>query len=104
MERFRGRLSDGDRVVFSDISGCFDGGRANPDGCTGLFEVHQGGVLGDHLPTDHPYRLDLEDGRTASIRVTKIRASNSAGIATLEFRLDGPWMSEAAERPIGRPL
>jgi hypothetical protein len=86
MEHFHGRLRDGDRVIFEQVAGYleFHGGWTT---ASGSFEVHQGGILGGSLPTDRPLRLDLEDGRTGSIRLTKVHSSNSAGIARMEFRL-----------------
>jgi hypothetical protein len=98
MERFHGRLRDGDRVIFEQVAGYleFQGGWTT---ASGSFEVHQGGILGGNLPTDRPLRLDLEDGRTGSIHLTKVHSSNSAGIARMEFRL----ASDLAASPNGIP-
>jgi len=84
MERFHGRLRDGDRVIFEQVAGYFESGETS-----GSFEVHQGGILTRDLPTNHPYLLDLDDKRTGTIHLTKVHASNSAGIAHMDFRLDG---------------
>jgi hypothetical protein len=99
MQRFHGCLRDGDQVIFEQVAGYLEdhGGGASADG---NFDVHQGGILGGSLPTDRPLCLDLEDGRTGSIRLTKVHASNSAGIARMEFRLDGGL----AQRPDGIPV
>ena len=88
MERFHGRLRDGDRVIFEQVAGHLE----TPEGWTttiGRFEVHEGGLLANDLPTDHPYSLDLDDGRTGPIRLRKDHASTSAGIARMVFRLTG---------------
>ena len=39
--------------------------------------------------------MDLEDGGTGPIGLTKIHASNSAGIARMEFRLAGELATSA---------
>ena len=95
MERFHGRLRDGDRVIFEPVAGYFESREAGP--ASGSFEVHQGGILSRDLPTDRPYHLDLDDGRSGPIRLTKVHASNSAGISYMEFRLIG----ELVAGPVG---
>jgi hypothetical protein len=96
MQCFHGQLRDEERVLFSRVSGYFEseGGKDS-----GLLEIHQGGILGDDLTADRPYHLDLEDGRTGEIRPMKVYASNSAGIARVEFRLVGD-LAESAARPV----
>jgi hypothetical protein len=98
MQHFCGRLRDGDRVIYERVTGHLDSEEGRGSWWhSGRFEVHQGGILGGHLATDRPYRLDLEDGRTGTIRLTKVHSSNSAGIATMEFRLDGELAAKAVE-------
>jgi len=88
MQHIRGRLKDGDRVLFDGVTGYLeDQGGPSPAG--GRLEIHQGGLLANHLPGDRPYRLELDDGRAATIDLTKVHASNSAGIAYVDFRLAG---------------
>ena len=82
MERFQGRLRDGDRIIFERVTGYLEVREGRGRGtASGSFEVHQGGILGGDLPTDRPCHLDLDDGRSGTIRPTKVRSSNSAGIA-----------------------
>jgi len=88
VEHFRCRLRDGDRIVFEGISGYLESGRERPGGRRRL-EVHQGGVLSLDLPTARPYRLEREDGVLWEGCLTTVHASNSAGIALLEFRVVG---------------
>ena len=95
MQQFRGRLRDGDRIIFEQVTSYLEnvGGPAKD---SGRLEVHKGGILGSHLPGDRPYRLELEDGRAGTIDLTKVHASNSSGIAYVEFRLLDEWMAGAA--------
>jgi hypothetical protein len=99
MVRFHGRLRDGDRVIFEQVAGYleFQGGWTT---ASGSFEVHQGGILGGDLPTDRPYGLDLDDGRTGSICLTKVHSSNSAGIARMEFRLASDLAANPDQLPV----
>ena len=88
MQHFRGRLREGDRTLFEGVTGYLEElGGPGPAG--GRLEIHQGGLLANHLPDDHPYRLELEDGRAATIALTGVHASNSSGIAFVGFRLLG---------------
>jgi hypothetical protein len=89
MERFSGRLRDGDRVVFDDLTAIIE--TEGGSGAVGRFEVHQGGILTSHMTTDRPYLLELEDGRSGVIRLTELHASDSAGVAFMHFRLEGRW-------------
>ena len=95
MQQFRGRLKDGDRIIFDGLGGYLEdqGGAAT---ASGRLEVHQGGLLAGHLPDDRPYRLELEDGRVGTIDLTKVHASNSSGIAYVDFRLVGELTAAAA--------
>ena len=95
MQQFRGRLRDGDRTIFDGVAGYLEdqGGAAT---ASGRLEVHRGGLLANHLPDDRPYRLELEDGRAGTIELTKVHASNSSGIAYVEFRLVGELTAGAA--------
>jgi len=88
MERFQGRLRDGDLTIFARVTGYVESqeGRSTASGC---FEIHEGGILGDGLPGGRTYRLELDDGRGWLIRPTKVHASDSAGIARVEFGLAG---------------
>ena len=85
MERFHGRLLDGDRVLFDRVSGYLEREARGVGGAwSGRLEVHEGGVLGP--ASGRPCRLVLEDGRAGEVAITQVHASNSAGIALLEFR------------------
>ena len=95
MHHFRGRLRDGDRIIFDQLTGYLEN-EGGPATDSGRLEVHEGGILGSHLPGDRPYRLELEDGRAGTIDLTKVHASNSSGIAFLEFRLVDELMAGAA--------
>ena len=95
MQSFRGRLRDGDRIIFEQVSGYLETA-GGPVTDFGRLEVHEGGILGCHLPYDRPYRLELEDGRAGTIDLTMVHASNSSGIAYVEFRLLDEWMAGAA--------
>src|SRR4051812_24878558 len=86
MERFQGRLRGGDGTIFEQVTGYVESQEGRSP-ASGSFEIHEGGILGDSLPSDRPYRLELNDGRGWLIRPTKVHASNSAGIARVEFRL-----------------
>ena len=94
MQQFRGRLKDGDRIIFDGVPGHLED-QWGPVTASGRLEVHQGGLLASHLPDDRPYRLELEDGRAGTIALTKVHASNSEGIAYVEFRLVGELMAGA---------
>ena len=90
MEHFAGQFWDADHVVFERVTGTLDREVGESvAGATGCFDVHQGGILGGGaiLATDREYRLILDDGRTWPVRLTKVRSSNSAGIARIEFRI-----------------
>ena len=100
MERFHGRLRDGGRIIFGRLAGYAETIEA---GGTGLFEVCEGGLLGNALATDRPYHLDLEDGRLGEVRVTKVHASDSAGFARFEFLLVDGLSGRAASRQ-GSPV
>jgi hypothetical protein len=94
MQHLSGRLKDGDRILFDGLTGYLeDQGGPSPAG--GRSEIHQGGLLANHLPADHPYRLELEDGRAGTIEPTTVHATNSAGIAYLEYRPVGELGAEA---------
>ena len=95
MQHFRGRLRDGDRIIFEQLTGYLEN-EGGPAKTSGRLEVHQGGLLASHLPGDHPYRLELEDGRAGTIDLTKVHASDSSGIAYVEFRLAGELVAGAA--------
>jgi len=103
MERFAGQLWDADHVVFERVTGILDPeAEGHPAGASGCFEVHQGGILGGgaSLATDREYRLILEDGKMWQIRLTKVGASNSAGIARIEFYIDvGPGTDTGVPEP-----
>lgn len=103
MDRVSGRLREGDRIVFGEVTAILvaGGGRVEPS-VTGRLEVHQGGLLAGHVETDRTYVLDLMDGRSGAIRLTHVNASNSAGIAFMQFRLEGPLGAEFA-RPYSGP-
>lgn len=89
MERFQARLCDGKDVLFDRVDGTLVPGGSGPWMASGRFDIRRGGLLGNALATDRPYRLVLEDGRGMRIHVTKLHASNSAGSAVVEFR--GMW-------------
>src|SRR5690242_16766272 len=93
MEHFTGRLNDGRGVVFERVVGTLADAASRSGRRCGQLEVHQGGVLGGghSLPLDGSYHLELGDGRVVPIRLTTVHASNSAGIAVLEFEGDGEW-------------
>ncbi len=95
MQQFRGRLKDGDRIIFDGVTGYLEN-QGGPATASGRLEVHQGGLLAGHLPDDHPYLLELEDGRAGTIDLTKVHASNSSGIAYVEFQLLDEWIAGAA--------
>ena len=95
MQIFRGRLRDGDRIIFERVTGYLEN-EGGPATDSGRLEVHEGGILGSHLPHDRPYRLELEDGRAGTIDLTKVHASDSSGIAYIEFRLAGELVAGAA--------
>ena len=95
MQSFRGRLRDGDRIIFERVTGYLEN-EGGPATDSGRLEVHEGVVLGIHVPDDHPYCLELEDGRAGTIDLTKVHASNSSGIAYVEFRLAGELVAGAA--------
>ena len=95
MQHFRGRLRDGDRIIIEQLTGYLED-EGGPATDSGRLEVHEGGILGSHLPGDRPYRLELEDGRAVAIDLTKVHASNSSGIAYVEFRLAGELVAGAA--------
>jgi len=90
MGRFKGRLKDESRVVFEPVVGFISDAATGSGRRVGQFEVHQGGILGGghSVPLDRPYRLELESGDIVPIRLTTVHASNSAGIALLEFEAE----------------
>ena len=91
MLRFTARLWDVDHLVFDRVSGALDppADRAIPGSC-GSFDVHQGGILGGGIGPlpDRIFKLAFDDDRAWQIRVTTVHASNSAGIARADFRIE----------------
>jgi hypothetical protein len=91
MTPFTAQLWDADHLIFNDVSGTLDpqAEHATID-TTGSFEIHQGGILGGGISplTDRVLRLVFDDGQAWQILITKVHASNSAGIARIEFRID----------------
>jgi len=103
MISFSAQLWDADHLIFKHVSGTLDpqAKRAIP-GTTGSFEIHQGGILGGgiSLLPDRVFRLVFEDGQAWQIRLTTVHASDSAGIARVEFRIDvGTGPATAQESP-----
>ena len=89
MAQFAGQLWKVVQVLLDEVTANLDPGvDALGDGATGVLETHRGGVLGGPaLDTGQGYRLVLEDGREWPIRLVHVRASDSAGIARLAFRV-----------------
>ncbi len=82
MERVRGKILNGEQVVFDNvdigieiIESRASGGEAWYGGFTkkGLSDVERGG----------PYRLILEDGRSGNILIDKLERSSSGRITVL---------------------
>jgi hypothetical protein len=88
---FTAQLWDADHLIFKNVSGTLDpqAEQAIP-GTTGCFEIHQGGILGGGISPlpDRTFRLIFDDGQAWQIQITTVHASNSAGIARVEFRID----------------
>ena len=76
MQHFRGRLRDGDRIIFEQLTGYFEN-EGGPATDSGRLEVHEGGILGSHLPHDRPYRLELEDGQRTVLMLSDESQSRS---------------------------
>jgi len=93
MERFAGRLRDGNGVLFERVVGTLTDAASRSGRRCGQVDVHQGGILGGGLtlPLDGSYHLELGNERVIPIRLTTVHASNSAGIAVLEFECEGEW-------------
>lgn len=83
MDSFHGKLLDGERVVFSRVSGVYEGKDARGRRC-GQLEVHEGST--PMLRTSRAYRLSLDDGRSEDIMITGLRQSGTAGITLLAFQ------------------
>src|SRR4051812_38787646 len=92
MNYFQGRLRGGDLTVFERVIGQLEP-QEGDEPASGSFEIHEGGILGNGLPDDRPYRLELNDGREWLIRPTMVHASNSAGIARVEFRMASAFIA-----------
>jgi hypothetical protein len=91
MSPFTAGLWDADHLVFDHVAGTLDSrdDQATP-GTTGSFEVHEGGILGGGISPlpDRTFRLVFDDGRAWQIRINRVHASDSAGIARVDFRID----------------
>jgi len=91
MVRFSAQLWDADHLAFDQVTGTLDeaADRGTP-GISGCFEIHEGGILGGGISPlpDREYRLVFDDGQAWQIRITHVHASNSAGIARVDFRID----------------
>jgi hypothetical protein len=86
MERFQGKLLDGERLLFGPVSGVFEE-ETHRGARFGLLEVHEGSA--PLLATHRPYRLILDDGRAEEIFITGLRQSGTAGVTTLAFQVPG---------------
>ncbi len=84
MERFHGKLLDGERILFERVSGQFEPGDHRGDR-VGRLEVDAAGP--PVLATDRPYRLALDDGRDEAIYLTGICPHDPAGPPVLAFRV-----------------
>jgi len=92
-----GQLWDADHVVFERVTGTVGPRAEGLAGASGDFEVHEGGIVGGdaRLQTGREYRLVFEDGGSWPIRLTKVGATNSAGIARIEFEIRDDPTAEA---------
>jgi hypothetical protein len=64
------------------------GSDALGDNAMGVLEVHQGGILATpFLRSGRSYRFIRADGQECPIRLARIQASDSAGIARMDFRV-----------------
>jgi hypothetical protein len=90
MQCFTGQLWDGDHVLFEQVTLGLDQDSATlSEGATGVLEIHEGGILvGPGLRADQCYRFILEDGQEWPVRLAKVEASDSAGIARMDFRVE----------------
>lgn len=91
MERFHGRLLEGERVLFGRVSGVYEE-RDDRGDRLGHLEIHEGSA--PILDARRPYRLALENGRTDEISITGMRLSGLAGITLLAFRAPAGVMAE----------
>jgi len=88
MDHFRGKLLDGDQVVFDAVEG-YLGSHALPNGHTTWFGHFE--LPADRRANLHPgtrYRLALSDGRAADLYVD-LHDSNSPDKCTAEFQIVG---------------
>jgi hypothetical protein len=91
MGQFHAQFWDADHLLFKEVTGVLDRPDEQPtSGSTGNFEVHEGGILGGDVDPlhDRVYRLVFDDGQAWQVRLNKVHASNSAGIARVDFRID----------------
>jgi hypothetical protein len=84
MERFHGKLLDGEHILFGRVSGQFEPGD-DWGGRVGRLEVHAAGP--PVLATNRPYRLALDDGRAEAIYPTGLCSHDPAGPPVLAFRV-----------------
>ncbi len=84
MERLRGKLLDGERILFERVSAQFEAGD-HRGARVGRLEVH--GAAPPVVATDRPYRLALDDGRSAAIYLTGVCAEAPVGPPVLAFRV-----------------
>jgi hypothetical protein len=84
MERFHGKLLDGEHILFGRVSGQFEAGD-HRGVRIGRLEVDEAGP--PVLATNRPYRLALDDGRAEAIYLTGLCPHDPAGPPVLAFRV-----------------
>jgi hypothetical protein len=84
LERFHGKLLDGERVLIGRVIGQFGAG-GHQDAWVGRLEVHAAGP--PFLATNRPYRLAIDDGRVVAIFLTGVCADAPANPPVLAFRV-----------------
>jgi hypothetical protein len=86
MERFRGKVMDGGRVLFEGIEGTLtqQAGQGGQRSYSGFFSVPSGVPV----RTGKAYRLLLDDGRSAEIILEKA-SSPSHRPTVVQFRVNG---------------
>lgn len=87
MQRFSGKILDGNQILLENVKGVLFVNEP-PTGIKswqGTFDL----PAGNNIDFDAPNHLELDDGRSGKILITRIQR-NSSGITIVEFQGSGP--------------